>query len=559
MTEKRTASLIDQVAEDYAAALIDHSPSLRVDLGLPGDETALDDYSPAAAAAHDELNARTLEALDHAEARAGNSLDDVDVVTLDAMRERLGIERELHAAGRSSGTLNVIESPLQGVRDLFDLVPTKTSDDWKNNAGKLRSVAGALAGYQEALAQAVADGRAPAIRQVKAGIEQAKSAAAAGGHFDRFAEQAPQSLSDEVFAAATQARQAYFQLAEFLEDQVAPAAGHEDAVGREVYALHSREFLGAAVDLDETYEWGLDELARIDSEQKEVAAELYGAGTSVQEAIDRLEKDPALRLHGLDGLKSWMQEKADEAITALNGTHFDVPELVQTIECMVLPDGTGGIYYTGPTDDFSRPGRMWWSVPAGVESFSAWQELTTVYHEGVPGHHLQLGQAAYLRDSLNTWRRHLCWVSGHGEGWALYAERLMADFGFLDDPAYRMGMLDSQRLRAARVCLDLGVHLGKPAPESIGGGTWNADSAWEFLKDNVAMDRSFLAFELNRYLGWPGQAPSYKIGQRLWEQIRDESTASASSRGEEFSLRDFHNRALNLGSVGLDTLKRALT
>jgi uncharacterized protein (DUF885 family) len=201
---------------------------------------------------------------------------------------------------------------------------------------------------------------------------------------------------------------------------------------------------------------------------------------------------------------------------------------------------------------------MWWSVPADVTTFNTWREKTTVYHEGVPGHHLQIGQAVYLRETLNAWRRLGCWVSGHGEGWALYAERLMADLGFLDDPGDRLGMLDGQRMRAARVVIDLGVHLGLPAPAQWGGGTWDADKAWEFFKANVNMPESFLRFELNRYLGWPGQAPAYKIGQRLWEQARDDYRAGARARGEEGDLKAFHARALSLGSVGLDVLRDAL-
>ena len=554
----RTASAIDAVAEDHAARFLALSPSTRVALGAEGDPHALDDYSPAGLQAIDDLNAATLKALDEAEAAAGDTLDAVDRVTLDAMRDRLGLEREMHAAGLTVGELNNIASPVQDIRDLFDLVPTATAEDWSANAGKLRSVDAALAGYRESLAAAAAAGHAPAARQVKAVIEQAKEAAKAGGHFERFiagaGELAGESLRTELESAAASARHAYYELAAFLEAEIAPKAVAEDAVGRERYQLCSRQFLGAEVDLDETYEWGLDQLAQIDAEQKKIIADLY-PGASLTEAIEKLNNDPARQVHGLDGLKEWMQGKADGAIQALSGEHFDIPEPIKTIECMVLPDGTGGIYYTGPTDDFSRPGRMWWSVPAGVETFNTWQELTTVYHEGVPGHHLQVAQATYLRDTLNTWRRNLCWVSGHGEGWALYAERLMADLGFLQDPGDYLGMLDSQRLRAARVCLDIGVHLSKPAPASIGGGTWNAENAWQFLTDNVAMDRNFLKFELDRYLGWPGQAPSYKIGQRLWEEARDEARAAA---GSEFSLKDFHTRALALGSVGLDTLKRAL-
>jgi len=156
------------------------------------------------------------------------------------------------------------------------------------------------------------------------------------------------------------------------------------------------------------------------------------------------------------------------------------------------------------------------------------------------------------------WRRLACFTSGHGEGWALYAERLMDEFGFLTTPGERLGMLDSQRLRACRVVVDIGVHLAKPAPEEYGGGIWNADKAWDLLRRNVTMSDPSLQFELTRYLGWPGQAPSYKIGQRIWEQIRADAEAAAQARGETFSLKDFHTRALNLGSLPLDVLRDAL-
>lgn len=553
----RTPSAVDAVAEEHARSLVELCPSLSVTAGLDGDRTRLDPQSKEAADQLDALNSRTLRELDRAEQESQN-LDRVDVVTLDAMRERLGCERDLHAAGLSFGQLNVIASPPQSVQMLFDLVPTSTEDDWKDNAVRLSQVPRALTEYRHALSQAAHDGRPPALRQVRRIIDQCRDHAKPGGSFDRFAKQAASSasrtLSAEVSTAADGAREAYDSLADFLGDIIAPLASETDACGREDYALFSREFLGAEIDLDETYAWGLEQLAAIDAKQRHVADELY-PGSTVAECLNRLNADPQRQVHGLDALRTWMQDKADQAIDALAGVHFDIPEPVRKIECMVLPDGTGGIYYTGPTDDFSRPGRMWWSVPAGVETFNTWQELTTVYHEGVPGHHLQIGGAAHMADSLNTWRRHLCWVSGHGEGWALYSEALMAELGFLDDLGDYMGMLDSQRLRAARVCLDIGVHLGLPAPESIGGGTWNAGKAWTFLTDNVAMERSFLAFELDRYLGWPGQAPSYKVGQRLWEQTRD----AAKDSDPNFTLKDFHTKALAIGSVGLDTLKRALT
>jgi uncharacterized protein (DUF885 family) len=248
-----------------------------------------------------------------------------------------------------------------------------------------------------------------------------------------------------------------------------------------------------------------------------------------------------------------MQKLSDTAVAELSKSHFDIPDPVKRLECMIAPTQEGGIYYTSPSDDFSRAGRMWWSVPEGVTEFDTWRETTTVYHEGVPGHHLQLGQAVYNRAKLNTWRRQLAGTSGHAEGWALYAERLMEQLGYLDDPGDRLGMLDGQRMRAARVVLDIGVHLGKPRLD--GTGVWEYDYAFDFMKSNVNMNEPFVKFEVNRYFGWPGQAPAYKVGQRIWEQLRDEVKAR---EGASFDIKEFHRKALDLGGVGLDTLKSAL-
>ena len=131
----------------------------------------------------------------------------------------------------------------------------------------------------------------------------------------------------------------------------------------------------------------------------------------------------------------------------------------------------------------------------------------------------------------------------------------MEEFGFLESMGDRFGMLDAQRLRATRVVVDLGVHLGKPAFDRYGGGIWDHDKAWALLRDNVQVEERQLHFELNRYLSWPGQAPSYRVGQRIWEQIREEAQNKATAGGETFSLKGFHTRALNLGSLPLDVLR----
>lgn len=399
----------------------------------------------------------------------------------------------------------------------------------------------------------------PARRQVIEVATQIDRYTADDGFFAAFVAEAdpeegqlPASLARTLADNSAAARVAYDELRRFLAEELAPAAGEVDAVGRDLYALNSRRFLGATIDLDETYEWGSEELARMVAEQTAIANEIL-PGASVEEAVAHLEADPARKLVGTDALQKWMQETSDRAVAELGASHFDIPEAIRTLECMIAPTQEGGIYYTGPTDDFSRPGRMWWSVPEGVTEFDTWRELTTVFHEGVPGHHLQIAQAVYNRAELNSWRRLLAGTSGHAEGWALYAERLMEQLGYLDDPADRLGMLDGQRMRAARVVLDIGVHLGKPRLD--GTGVWDAEYALDFMRQNVNMSDQFVQFEVNRYLGWPGQAPSYKVGQRIWEQVRDGVRAA---EGDAFSFKGFHKRALDMGGVGLDTLRSAL-
>ena len=560
----RVPTAIDAIADAYVQTFARLNPFAATAMGLSGYDHLVTDLSPAGWAAQADAARDVLARLEGQE-----PVDEVDRVTLAAMRERIGLELELHAADEWIGQLNNIASPVQELRDIFDLMPTSTPEHWENVAARLLGLPQAAAGVIESLRLAASRGRVAPRRQVDECVTQAEELAGPTSFFTKLVNgpaanaalddsAACQAVRRDLEEGAAAARSAYADLAAFLRDELAPQAPGKDAAGRERYTLWSRYFLGAQVPLEDTYQWGLEELARIVAEQEAVAAQIAGPGATVEQAIAVLDEDDARVLHSTDELQAWMQSTSDAAIAALNGVHFDIPEPLLRLECRIAPTQNGGIYYTGPSDDFTRPGRMWWSVPPEVTSFTTWREKTTVYHEGIPGHHLQVGQAVYERATLNSWRRLACWVSGHGEGWALYSERLMADLGFLDDPGDRLGMLDGQRMRAARVVLDLGVHLGLPCPEEWGGGTWDADKAWEFLRANVNMPEGFLRFELNRYLGWPGQAPAYKIGQRLWETVRDEAAAAARARGEEHDLKQFHARALALGSVGLDVLRGAL-
>jgi uncharacterized protein (DUF885 family) len=552
---------IDDLANRYVADWAPLNPMGATYVGVSGYDDRLDDLSPDGFAAQAALTRTVL-----AEAGRIEPETERERVAKDAMVERLTLELARYDAGESTSELNVISSPLHSVRQVFDLMPTVGEEAVANVASRLGAVPAALEAFKRTLLAAADAGHVSASQQILEVAKQCDSWIDPAGDdfYHRLAarldagDDAPLRSHLDRYAAAATAATAGF--ARFLRDELTPRGRTRQAAGRERYALASQYFLGAEIDLDETYAWGFAELARLESEMREVAGAIAGPGATVDEAVAALDSDPARRILGKEAFRDWMQALADKAMADLHGTHFDIPEQVRRIECCLAPTSDGGIYYTGPSEDFSRPGRMWWAVPPGVTEFSTWREVTTVYHEGVPGHHLQVAQTQVRADLLNRWQRLLSWSSGHGEGWALYSERLMDELGYLEDPGDKLGMLDGQAFRAARVIVDIGMHLELPVPADnpFGfhpGEVWTPELGWEFLRAHCRVPDENLRFELNRYLGWPGQAPAYKVGERIWLQAREDARAR---KGPEFDLQAFHRDALNLGSLGLDPLRRAM-
>jgi uncharacterized protein (DUF885 family) len=543
---------VDEIADAYVETVAALDPIEATFAGIAGHEAELTDLSPDGFAERNDAAKRVLADLESAPANSER-----EQVAKDAMRERLRLQLEMYEVGLDRA-LNNIASPAHWVREVFDLMNTESDDDWSTIASRLRAVPTAVEQYKLTLEADIAAGFAPATRQVGEVVTQMRRTA--DGFFTDFVAEAPEEVRPDLTKLAAAANETYTAFARYLVEDVAPRSRDVDAAGRDVYRVASRYFLGAEIDLDETYRWGIEEFNRVEAELAEVARQLAPDGT-VDDAIKVLDADPSRNVEDVEAFRQWMQDLSDRTIADLNGTHFDIPAPLQRLECKIAPTHDGVMYYNGPSEDFSRPGSMWWSVPEGLEKLTTWRETTTVFHEGVPGHHLQVAQAVYQRELLNRWQRTLCWVSGHGEGWALYAERLMGELGYLDDPGDRLGMLDGQALRAARVIIDLGVHLGLDVPEEfvrrdgLTPGPWTAESAWQFMTKHLREDEKILHFELNRYLGWPGQAPSYKIGERIWLQARDDVRAR---KADAFDLKEFHRAALDLGSLGLDPLQAAL-
>jgi uncharacterized protein (DUF885 family) len=380
------------------------------------------------------------------------------------------------------------------------------------------------------------------------------------GWFGEFAATGPDAERDRLESAGKAADGAVAELRDWIAAEYAPAASQRrDPVGREAYRRWVRAWSGSDLDIDEAYAWGWSEYARIDGELRVEAAKVL-PGATPRAAMDHLnEHGPAI--DGVEAVREHLQGIMDDAIAALDGVHFDLAEPVKRVESRIAPAGAAAApYYTRPAQDFSRPGRTW--LPTlGRERFPLWDLVSTWYHEGVPGHHLQLAQWVLVAPTLSRYQTSVGSVSADVEGWALYAERLMDELGFLTDPAARMGYLDAQQMRAVRVVIDIGMHLELAIPADQGvpepfhpGERWTPELAREFFGRNSGRPPEFLDSEIVRYLGWPGQAIGYKLGERAWLAGRAAARRAHGERGEAFDLKAWHMAALSQGSLGLDDL-----
>jgi uncharacterized protein (DUF885 family) len=554
-----------RVADRYVDALCDLDPLVATQLGTrPGDDR-LPDLSPAGLAAEEALERATLAELDRVLA-ADPSLDDDPIERRCArlLRERIGAELAAHEAGEGFLTLNNLFSPIHAIRQIFSLMPAVTEADWQVIGRRMARVPEAYRGFRETLEEGCRRGLVVAPRQAETVVVQLDEWLA-GPYFAGFVASAPEAVLPELVPAARAADEAVVEMRDYLRDVYAPhTMGTPDAVGRERYALAVRRWtgsdLGTAQGLEEAYAWGWSEHRRILAEQR-IEAEKVLPGATPMEAMRWLGVNgPAVE--GVEAVRERLQAMMDDAIATLDGTHFDLAEPVRRVEAMIAPPGSAAApYYTRPAQDFSRPGRTW--LPTlGRTRFPLWDLVSIWYHEGVPGHHLQLAQWAYVSAQLSTYQTSLGSVGANVEGWALYAERLMDELGYFTDPGERLGFLDAQQLRSVRVVIDIGMHLGLPIPDDAEGALaehrgqpWTPELARAFLGENSGADIAFLDSELVRYLGIPGQAISYKLGERAWLAGR---AAAQAARGSAFDLKAWHMAALSQGSLGLDDLAAEL-
>ena len=550
------------IADGYVDVVAKHHPLSATHMGVPGYDHLMADYSPGATEAfHADLR-ESLSAME-----AATPANERERMCKDTFVDELSLSVEQYESREHLRDMNVLFSPIQNVRSIFDLMPQDSSEAWENIASRMEKIGEALASYRQTLDVGRSEDLVASQRQVNGCAEQCETWAGAGEtppFFDSLVNALAASdindgsLNTRIEDAAAAATEAYGEMAEYLRRSYLPDATPVDGVGRDRYALAARGYLGAEIDPEETYDWGWEQLAWVRSEMTKTAEKIK-PGATIGEAVEILESDPAKMIEGEDEFKQWMQDLQDRTIEEMDGVHFDILDPVRKIETLIAPPGGAlAMYYTGPSEDFSRPGRTWYPT-GGKTEFPIWREVSIAYHEGVPGHHFQIATNVAMTEELSRFQRLLAGTSGHAEGWALYAERLMGELGYLENPDYYMGMLDAQALRSVRVIVDIGMHLGLKIPshsEFHPGEVWNGDLALEFMRERVHFPADFVASEVDRYLGIPGQAISYKVGERVWLEARESAKQAA---GTGFDLKEWHNRALKLGPMGLAQMKRELT
>jgi uncharacterized protein (DUF885 family) len=553
---------VRDAADAFVLRMAELDPIIATALGLPTGQDELPDLSPAGQEAQDELQRSTLVQLADIEQAAGQAgfADGDERRCARLLRERLETELAIAATGENLRAMSNIFGPPQQVRGIFLLMPTATADDWATIARRINRVPAALAQYRESLTEGATRGLYAAPRQVHTVAGQFDAWLTTGngaGWFVDFAASAPEdssaALRADLDSASAAADAAVTALGDWLRSDYLPGtAGTPDGVGQERYHAGARRWNGAQLDVIETYEWGWAQYRQILADMRAEADKVL-PGATPAEAMHHLDTHGEV-IDGVDAVRDRLQRLMDEAMTGLDGTHFDIAAPIKVVEARIAPPGSAAApYYTGPSQDFSRPGRTW--LPTlGKTTFPMWGLISTWYHEGVPGHHLQIAQWRYLAERLSLYQTSLGGVSACSEGWALYAERLMDELGFLSAAGARMGYLDAQLMRAIRVIVDIGMHLALPVAADWAPGAgqrWTPELALEFFVAHSGREREFLESEIVRYLGMPGQAISYKLGERAWLTGRD---AARAARGSSFDLKAWHMAALSLGSLGLDDL-----
>lgn len=540
-----------EATAEYVDALCDEFPLLATRLGVPGRHG---EWGSGFGLEGHETRLRL--AREYREKLRGH-VDDPDPRQRRAAKVTIGVIDENLAsdeAGDHYRDLRHLASSFGTLRSIFDVMPADTAADWADITSRLASIDKPFDDYIERLEEGRRKGITVAKRQVRSVIDQARRLGSDESSFYGLLGEAGERRTESLESAILHARSQARRFANWLETVYLPEALDDDGVGEDHYRRAANRLVGLNVDPHEAYQWGWEEFRRLLDEMARVGREIVPSA-GFAEVKEFLETDPAGTVTSTGALVAFVESVLAEALDDLSGRHFDVPDEIRPVTVRIAPpERPLGAYYLRPSEDLSRPGGVWYSVGDQVV-FPLYQHRSTAYHEGFPGHHLQIATAMYQKENLSRAQRVLTWYPGYAEGWAMYAEVLMGELGYLENPRSYFGMLAKQMYRAARIVVDIGLHLSKRIADGspiAPGDPWTFDTAVEFMEVYGFRTRSQSEAEVLRYLGWPGQAIAYKLGEREILSIREHTRQRL---GADFDLKSFHAVVLENGSMRLDLLR----
>ena len=554
------SSGVDRLAARYWQAMLEADPLQATAVGERGHDHRLPDISVSGMAA----NIGRFEAIQAEAAQATPDPSDLEAaLTLATLRQAVDATLALLRADNHAYSVDATWGLQSQVLSVASYQPLRNADDGRAMVSRWAAIAPMLDQMAASVRRGLADGRAPIRTSAQRVVDQltelldapdadgpllAPLKAGAGPEWSADEWRSFAGELEEVVSATV--RPALSTFCRFVAYEVLPPARGDDRAGignlpggLEVYRSLAKAHTTTEMGPEEIHALGLREVERIDAETAELGARLLGSG-SLREVHEALRGDPALHFENADQIEAVAQGSLDRAQAATPAWFGRLPATPCEVARMLPHEEKHSTiaYYREPAADGSRPGRY---------HVNTWQPQTRpryeaealAFHEAVPGHHLQ-GAIAQELTHLPTFRRH-SYLTAYVEGWGLYAERLADEMGLYTGDVDRLGMLSFDSWRACRLVVDTGLH-------AMG---WSREQAIDYMTDHSSLATNNIANEVDRYLGRPGQALAYKIGQLEIVRLRGEAEARL---GTAFDVRRFHDALLAHGALPLTTLAESI-
>lgn len=539
---------IEAIGDDYLAAMLVRYPSIATSYAIEG-------------ARHDRLFDNSLEALAEWQALEDDWLVELeaigepadvgsrDWVTFGFLQEKLAASQATRICRKELWETSTTTAWYRELPFIFDIQPLDTPDLKQQALARLgevdRYIDTEVQNLQKGLGLGYSSPRLTVVAvpdEVRALREETNPFLGMGARAE-----------DEEFAAAVQKIfdeeivPAIDRFADFIEVEYVLNAREEIALsynpdGAECYPTLVRSFATISPTADEIHELGLAQIAKIRGEMQDILAD-HWEGESVESFVRRINVDAEFTFQSEDDVLQYSVDSLDAARSKM----ADVFGLLPNADVIIKPypafAASGSGEYHSSSEDGTRPGIFYIAVRDPEHRSRATQQ-STLYHETYPGHHLQGAIALELGDKVHTLARYL-WNSGYGEGWALYSERVAQELDLYNGPLDLMGLLSDQAARAARLVIDSGIHTKG----------WTRQQSVDYMLNNTGWAEVDIQNDINRYISWPGQANSYMLGML---EIRRLRTLAEDQLGEDFDLREFHNRILENGSMTLPMIEKAV-